>query len=257
MSVADFNNVVGISLNNGIINNVGIGTFTHVQGAMTHTAGAQDIVVTLGANPTTGNLVCVGIYSTHVTPTPATFTVTDGSGNVYTVTPKSPFTDTTVPGTVSLFYLLFAPSNASQTINVHCVQGGVTFSAWAEEFGVTGGVALFDLDVGGKGPGGTTINLPIITPTNSNSLLWSTTVCNGTITAPTAGGTLGVWTGAAGGVSSGNMSEYDLSSAAGSTVVQYTQNNTLWAGMAMSFYIAPSTLGVVSGVLKLITVNGV
>ena len=58
---------------------------------------------------------------------------------------------------------------------------------------------------------------------------------NGDISAPTAGATLGSWTGAGGAITAGNMSEYDLN-ANGTTGVQFTSSPTTWAAMAMAFY---------------------
>jgi len=196
--------------------------------------------VTLGSNPTQGNLVCVAIDQPM---SGQTVTVKDANNNTYQVTTNSPSPFTSGVGNVFLAYLLSAPANASKIVNITF---GTTLTnnadAWAEEFSVSGGSATFDKDATGTGSSGTTVNTPSITPTNAGSLLYAAAAVAGSISAPAAGGTLGVWTGAAGGISSqtGDDAEYDLSTSS-ATAVDFTQSSGAWSAMAMAFYIAASS----------------
>jgi hypothetical protein len=218
-------------------------SFTHVQGKVAATAGSGSpttLAVVLNAAPTAGNLVCVafcpGVSVTGLT-------VKDANNNSYTVTPLSPSTFQTGCGQVWLAYLLSAPANASATINLSWTTTAQTAPAWVDEFSFTGGSAAFDLDVANNtGVAGTTINTPSITPAGAGELLFAGAAAGGTISAPVAGGasTNGVWTGAAGAITSGDMAEYRLSSSSGATAVNYTQSSGAWSGMAMALKIVAS-----------------
>jgi hypothetical protein len=204
-------------------------SFAHVQGAGTFPGTVTTATVTLGAAPTTKNIVCVAInLATAVT----ALTIHDGNSNSYTITPNSP-QSSAGGGNTYLAYLLSAPGNATAAITASWTTAAPC-SMWADEFSWSGTAPVFDQDVIGTGTA-VTANLPSVTPTYSGSLLYSGCGSGGTITAPTAGGTLGVWTGATGGVLDGDMAEYDLS-ATGATAVQYTQNaSNQWSAMVMAF----------------------
>lgn len=59
------------------------------------------------------------------------------------------------------------------------------------------------------------------------------------ITAPTANGTLGSWTGSSAPINDGDMSEYILNQASSAVAVNYTLNTSAsYAAMAMSFNLA-------------------
>jgi hypothetical protein len=137
-------------------------------------------------------------------------------------------------------YEWVATGTPSAAITATINSPGTTVNVWADEFVVSGGTASFDKDAAASSStAGTTINTPSITPTNSGSLLYSCAAAGGTISAPSAGGTLGSWTGAAGAITNGDMSEYDLS-ASSATAVDYTQSSGTWSAMAMAFFITAS-----------------
>lgn len=139
---------------------------------------------------------------------------------------------------MSLFYLLSAPANANATIT--CSGTGIVSNGmWVDEFSYSG-TSHFDKDAIATGTG-TTVNTPTITPTNANSLLYSGAGEAATITAPTAGATLGVWTGSAGAIVNGNMAEYDLS-ATSNTAVQYTTTSGAWTAIVAAFYTTISNV---------------
>jgi hypothetical protein len=220
-------------------------TFTHVQGAgHTLLSGTYTTVsVTLGAAPTTGNLVVVGlsVFDSSNLGAPSALTVQDSNNNSYVVTPNSPsayITDGSGHYVNSwLAYLLSAPSNASATITATWTTNVNVPAIFAEEFSYTGGSCVFDTDVSASNTTpGTTINTPSITPTNAGSLLYSVGSTLGSLTAPAAAGTLGGWTGGAGNFKDGVAVEYILSGS-GAHAVDYTGSSAGWSAMAMSFYI--------------------
>jgi hypothetical protein len=195
--------------------------FGHVQGVLKAGGSySSSITVTLTNNPTTGNLVVVAWLGGS---SPTSLTVKDANNNVYTVTPQS-LTDTTV-GYLALAYLLSAPSNANKAITISFT-GTVFCAAWADEFSVSGGTAAFDLGATGHATNsGTTFNGVSITPSASGELLYALGSPNNALSNPTAGATQGVWTGSGGGPDTGQTdadTEYDLSSASGSTAVNFT-----------------------------------
>lgn len=209
--------------------------FTHLQGALGR-AATSPITITLTTNPVQGSVVCVGICFGSVSQ--PTITVKDSNNNNYVQTPNSP---SGTVGFVFMFYLI-APVNATKTLTVTTSSNAAT-AAWAEEFTVTNGNAIFDVDKIGTGTG-TTFNLPSLTTAGQAELLFATANPNtSAITAPAAGGTSGGWTGAAGGidaVQTGGDSEYIVSSAANPQAINFTAANQSWSGMAMSFYVQPA-----------------
>jgi len=205
-------------------------SFTHVQGTGAFPGTVTTATVTMGAAPGLHHIVCFALNLATTTVTGVT--VADTNGNTYTLTPHSPESNG-LGGNTYLAYLLSAPSNAAAGITASWTTAS-SCSIWADEFSWIGLQPTFDTDIGAGGTGGT-VNTPSITPTYPNSLLYSACGSSGTITAPTAGGTLGVWTGSAAGVLDGDMAEYDLSASA-ATAVNYTQGATdIWSAMAMSF----------------------
>jgi len=205
--------------------------FVHKQGAVGSVSGGSTFNIVLPSNPTSGNLVCVGIAPQVAL---AAITVTDSNNNSYTVTPDSPSTFESGAGEVWLFYLLSAPSNATKTLTVSWT-GSSNAAGWADEFSYTG-TCFFDKDANGfSATNHTTINSPSITPTNANSLLYACAAAGGTITHPIAGATLGSWTGSGGAITQGDMAEYDLS-ASSATAVDFTQTTGNWSSLAMAFY---------------------
>jgi len=220
--------------------------FVHIQGAggnnpVGNTSLTFNIV--LPSNPTPGNLVCTGIAFPFISSPTSLVSVVDGNGNTYTITPNSPSGNQTPAGKVYLIYLLNAPSNANKTLTVTVSTTGLAIAGWADEFEPVGGIALFHADAkANTATAGTTINTPSIASIGVQSLLYSCAAAGGTITHPVAGATLGVWTGAAGAITFGDMSEYELAAGPGTTAVDYTQTSGRWSAMAMSFSFIPREL---------------
>jgi hypothetical protein len=217
----------------GKTNNQATGSFAHVQGGKAVASSVTTVTLTLPANPTPGDLICVGATFSG---TISSLSVQDSNSNSYTVTPNSP-SPSNAAGNTWLAYLLIAPSNATKTIILSWTNS-FSVEVWAEEFSISSGTQVFDKDVTGTGTG-TAINTPSITPTFSGELLFSAMACQGTASAPVAyPSTQGLWTGTVGGIQSGNDAEFILSASA-ATAVNYVQApSDLWSGMVMGFYIS-------------------
>jgi hypothetical protein len=221
--------------------------FTHVQGVQGFFGSTTSGTQALGAAPTAGNLVCVGIRTAFAAVN--TMTVKDANNNIYAASTNSPYVQGN--GTTDwLYYLAIAPANASATINFAWTGTG-TVVAFIEEFGVSGGTATFDKDITGTGTG-TSVNTPSITPTNANSLLWATAYSiNVNMTAPAADATLGGWTGAHGNAATTCNSEYMLSDTGAQAVAFTASSSVVWTSMAMSFYITAAAPSVSSHMVLL------
>ncbi len=219
--------------------------FSWIQGNKNTVNPGKSVAVVLTTNPIQGNLVCVGIGFNLTSGPTGTVTIQDSNGNVYTATPQSP-SPTQTNNTTYLFYLI-APANASKTITASWPTTSVPSAIHADEFHSDVGGISFDTDAEGTGSvAGGTINTPSITPDGAGELLYASAASDNSQTAPTAGGTLGIWTGSGGGVSAfGDITEYDLSSAAGASAVQWTQSpNGTWSAMAAAF--AEGTADIIS-----------
>jgi len=220
--------------------------FGHVQGtAVSSVVGATTVTLTLGAAPAIGNLV-VAVF--QIQPTSITgFGIKDGNNNAYKLTPSSPFTTTNPAITQYFAYLSPAPSNATAAVTATWTGTSSYYNFWLEEFSVPlGQMAVFDNDITANNTvGATAINTPTITPGGiQGELLYAAVAPSGVVTAPVAGGTAGVWTGAAGGIVGGNMAEYDLS-ATTAQAVNYTQNAAVsWNSMGMAFYLLSHNLAI-------------
>lgn len=202
--------------------------FSHLRGNVTAVASGTSGTVTLSGAPKTGSLVIVGVQvnTTNITG----LSVKDSNNNVYTITPNS-------QGQAWIAYLLSAPANATATINLTWTTT-TSLDVWSDEF-LCSGPCLFDQDAYSAGGPASTINTPSITPQNGNSLLYACATSKSNITAPVARAILGVWTGAAGAITAGNMSEYVLS-ATSATAVQFTQDSSVgWECIEAAFYINP------------------
>lgn len=213
-------------------------SFRQIQGHSVATAGATTVTNILTSTPKLGNLICVGV-SGGAGQLPATgMRVQDANSNLYTMTPSSPRTVINSAGNadqVWMFYILSAPANVHKNI-VATWSFNTQMFIFADEF-TSDGLVTFDVDgVGGvNGVNNTAIATPSVTPAKSNSLVYAQCVTNQTISAPTAGSTLGSWTGSGGANQGGSMAEYDLS-VTGAQAVQFTQNtSTDWSTMAMVF----------------------
>ena len=193
--------------------------WTHVQGSSAASASqGTSLTLTLPTNPGAGNNVVVAVEfgsSSSV----SGVTVADGSGNSYQMSPSSPFL---LPGgsnasSIYLFYLLNAPSNASQTLTVNWTTAAGA-AAWADEFSSSTGTATFDVDLGATNTfSGTAINFPYLTPAGSNELLYAVGFPASSLSAPAAGASAGPWVGASGGLNTtvtNGAVEYDLGASA-------------------------------------------
>ncbi len=238
------------------------GSFNHVQGVgVNQGTQVNTFSLALGAAPTPGNMVCVGICIEQQRSTG--LTVVDGAGNSYNVTPNSPSAYVGAPflptggsntqaGQIWLAYILSAPANANKTLTFTWTGNPTTADAWIDEFSFTGGPAYFDYDtqgtnfISGIDVGGLAISdTPVLRPRYTGELLYaaSCVAVAGNYTLPTAGGPSenGVWTGSGGGIQDGNMAEYVLSSAAGPTAVDFSVPATMgavWSAMGMAFYLS-------------------
>jgi hypothetical protein len=212
---------------------------THVRGAVGTATSTTTLTVTLGGAPGLHDLV-VGSVELPITGDVLTGACTDSNSNAYTTSVNSPSTFQTGAGKSYMVYLASAPSNATAVINCPITRDNSNTSvAWFDQF--TGGTFAFDKDAkNNSSVAGTTINTPTITPTNAGELCYSGAAAGGTISAPAPGATLGVWTGAAGAITSGDMSEYILSHAASNFAVQYTQSSGTWSAMAACFTFSAS-----------------
>lgn len=183
--------------------------------------------VTFSSTPLVGNLVVVevGFYGGI----PTAITVQDNNGNTYTKTTGSPFPNN-VQGLVIWLLYWVVTGTPSPLIKLISQTGTGNPGVAATEFNVTGGTPVFDTDVGSS-PGGNpladsagNIATPSITPAGAGELLFAACDPNGSIIAPTAGGSSGGWTGAAIDSFLGWATEYILSSASGATATSFKSN---------------------------------
>jgi hypothetical protein len=213
-------------------------TWTHIQGSSAANASSvTSLTVTLPNNPGAGHDVVLGVEFDAGPVSVSGVSVQDENGNSYVASAHSPFVVTSNHASLYLFYLLNAPSNASKTININWTTG-VDTVAWADEFSASTGTSAFDTDTGATNTfSGTAINLPTITPTSSNELLYALAL-PAAVTAPAAGASAGPWIGAAGGIdttATDGMAEYDLGASA-TTAPNFT--NSVSGGSAIVALLA-------------------
>lgn len=200
--------------------------FSHVQGGgISQATLVSSVVVTLGSNPAQGNVVIVGVLQDSGNGTITGQTVKDSNNNNYTQSPASPISHGN--GAIASIYYLIAPSNATKTITVAWTGANNTPDVWADEFSAGGSTILFDKDLSGSNTfAGTTVNLPTITVTGVNELVYAIGFPGNALTAPTGGATLGIWTGTTLGVNTTNTgggTEY-LLSGSGSLAPNFTDS---------------------------------
>jgi hypothetical protein len=200
--------------------------------------------VTLPVNPTTGNLVLVGVsWFDGVNNVPPSIGVTDGNSNTYTKSANSPSNSVIGAGPVYVYYLLSAPANANKVITVALgtdASAGPVAEVWAMEFHSSVGNVTFDSDVTGTtASAGLTINTPTMTPVHANALIFGvggddtgsvSSVNNGSApnwvcpeTLPTTDGT---------------VSAYVLSVSAGSAANWTINASSKWDSIIAAFYEA-------------------
>ncbi len=205
-------------------------TWSHIQGiSAANASNVTSLTLTLPNNPGPGHGVVVGIEFDCCASVPVSHvTVWDANGNTYTMSPHSPFLspDTSNTASIYFFYLLNAPSNASQTLYINWTTA-IDAVAWADEFSSSSGTSAFDIDIGAINTfPSPTINFPSATPAGSNELLYALAFPGNVLTAPATGASAGPWTGAAGGIDStatGGAAEYDLS-ASSTTAPSFTDS---------------------------------
>ena len=188
------------------------------------------LTATLTNDPTPGNFVIIGIACS---PAISSFTIADSNSNSYSFTSGSPSTTGGVQCYIA--YLLSAPGNATKTINFAWTTAAV-MDAYVSEF--TGGTFAFDLDAaGGSGSSSTTINTPTVTPSGASEFVYAFANSQGSISAPTSGGTLGIWTGVGAAPSSqGSMAEYILSQSSAAQA-QFTSSSNPWSSIGAAFTV--------------------
>jgi hypothetical protein len=229
------------------------GNFSHVQGSEARTAGpVTSAFVTLGATPKPGNLVCVAIAAFGGTGIILS-SVEDSNGNVYTITPGSPSNvNESTALDIWLAYLLSAPANAAAKITATFVSSVTTdVVVWADEFSVPVGTqAAFDNDAVGSGATSSSITgtnfaagVPTITPTNSNSLLYSALGPSGAVSSVNAPWTLGIIDG-----SSGAANAYILSAGSSVALAYVLGGPSSFNSMAAAFYLMNPSSSIYSGV---------
>src|ERR1017187_1166706 len=192
-----------------------VSTWTHraSQGANNASAtGVTTLTVTLASNPTTSDLVVCGLaFSSSISA--LTFKDSASTPNSYTKTSGSPH-----HGMVYsyAFYLLSAPSTANKTLTASWTTSSAVLISCDEFVNSNPGHQTYDSTSGDafRSTGtasGTNINLPSCTPSTGGELAYGFVLdASGTITAPTSGSALGVWTGSDINAN-GSGSEYDLS----------------------------------------------
>jgi hypothetical protein len=212
----------------------GTPTHVHLQGTSV-TEGSYGVTYTncsmsLPLTPQVGDLVEVsGNFIYSGTPL-SSFVVQDTSGNSYTPTTSTPLS-AVVDGDniiIGKWYFIVGVSPApSQSINIGWTNGADSAACYADEYGISGASFSFDKDSAGSTTtcSGTSAQTPSITPTHAGSLITGDADDpDNAFSAPSAGSTLGSWTGVAGAsdlIYTGGDAEYDLS-ATGPTAVNYT-----------------------------------
>lgn len=210
--------------------------FSHVQGG--HVARTnQPVTIPLPVNPTKGNLVCIAGIASGAGAI-GTITVQDTNNNIYTLSPSTPYLPPS-GGNIIMAYLLSAPANATNSIVVSWTGAPTNFLGYAEEFSVDVGSILLDTDAAIEtAQSGFSIVSPSITPTHGSEMFYAFGDPFDLVTAPAAGASLGVWTGAAGGIDpNGYDAEYSLNQST-STAVNFTCSTSgdVSAAMMMAFY---------------------
>jgi RHS repeat-associated protein len=194
-------------------------TWTHVQGgSAANSSQVTSLTLTLPSNPGAGHDVLVAVEFDCCASVPVSnVSMHDSNGNWYTISPHSPYQSPNNTASSYFFYLLNAPSNASQTLYITWTTA-IDAVAWADEFSSSSGAATFDTDIMATDTfAANSINFPSITPAGSDELLYALVFPGNAITAPTAGANAGPWVGAAGGIdgtATGGAAEYDLSASA-------------------------------------------
>lgn len=199
-------------------------------------SGSTTATATLTNNPTLGNLVVVTVQGTNVG---ATISVQDGAGtpNVYTATTKTPFSSSTPPSSIGIFYFI-ATATANKAITVTFSASTVTDIYVAEFTGNVSSSVLENDATNNTTVAATTVNLPTITTTHNGCLLVSSVFTSATISTANS-----PWVGWAGGVpASGNYAAYTLQASSGAQALNYTQTSGTWSAIEASFIAVNDTL---------------
>lgn len=199
--------------------------FSKVQTGVEHTAVATNVnAVSLGSNPTEGNLICVGVIFAGSNVPTSISSIVDANGNVYTLSASSPKVSDGGSQQLWLAYLI-APANAHKTVTVTFAANFSSCALWIDEFAGSPTI-LFDSDASGTGTG-TTINTPTV-PVTSEDLLYAVAV-SGTISSVN-----NPWTANDGGIIAAQaVALYDVR-ASTNTAFDLTGSGD-WTGLGMSF----------------------
>jgi hypothetical protein len=200
----------------------------------TNTGGASTtLVLALPNNPTTGNLVVVGMTTFNATS--PTISCADANSNAYALTSKTPYRGSIGSAiTICQFYLKNAPANALKTITITSnVSIAINeFHGWIAEFSGADTASPFENDATANGGPGTTINTPSYTTLNDGDLLFASNCEGGAITSANS-----PFTGI-GSIQNGDYSEYSVKATAGLQAVNYTSSNDLWSGLIAAYKAA-------------------
>jgi hypothetical protein len=209
-------------------------SFTKAQTGCTNDAlgvAQTTAVCTLTNNPAQNDLVVCAVIWWNGTNngTPASMTVSDGSGNTFTKSPNSPVYANVSP--VYLFYLANAPANANKTITATFTSTSGADGIVCDDFTVSGNPVSLDADNAGGGASGATVNTPTITVSGSGELLYAAANPGGALS--TAGGS---WTLGGNGIMLhiAGGSEYILSASA-NTALNFANSGGAWDSIGASF----------------------
>jgi hypothetical protein len=205
--------------------------FVHVQGNGHQATSGTTNATTLGAAPTVGNVVCVGL-TFFAAAGGGTTTVSDGT-NTYTITPNSPSTFDASSGQSYLFYWI-ATGTPGATITATFTNTIVFSDIWVDEFSASGTIS-FDTD--GKGTGsGTAINTPSLTPAQSGELFFGVSTSAVGISSANSPFVL-----AAFGIGpDGPAGEYALN-VSSAQAMNFTQSSGTYSSMMMAFKYAETS----------------
>ena len=218
--------------------------FTHVQGVLSSSGASSvtSLTATLGSTPVARNLLICGVILGGTNTTKQI--CKDSNNNFYVNTRLTPYL---ASGGFAGIYYLIAPSNATTSVTLSWTSS-ISGAIWVDEFGTGGANVILDTEATATGGPAVTMNTPSITPGTPTELLYAIgSSGSSNVTAPTANGTLGIWTGTGGGPDSatgtGGGTEYLLSSSSGSSAVQFTQAaSSSWASMVAAFKISFSAI---------------
>lgn len=130
---------------------------------ITNAGAATSLANNLPSTPAVGSIICASFFWFDGSGGDAgTFALKDSNNNFFTLPPSGPANQRpTTSGIIYTAYLI-APSNITNAFTASWTNACVVADLEIEEFSVSGGTAVFDIDAIGTGSSGTTINTPTI-----------------------------------------------------------------------------------------------